>query len=174
MTTKSVGLAVVFVSLVITHAAFVDYRSWSPNARRGISLASETMILQQSGYLQDRKFACAEISISACYRAWWKGGTRTRWTQSGLCAGVFELLVLMKGSLTRLLILDVLSTQPKNKLQLADQLDIDWKAVDRHMKKLLEYNLVGVYITVGTSTVFAITQKGKHALDLAVDYYSAR
>jgi predicted ArsR family transcriptional regulator len=90
---------------------------------------------------------------------------------SGLCSGVFELLVVMKGGHTRLLILDALAHQPKNKLQLAAQLAIDWKAIDRHMKKLLEYSLVEAYITVGTCTLFIITEKGKHALTLAGQYY---
>src|SRR5262249_51892091 len=130
--------------------------------------SSEAMILQQNGYLQDRKFACSEISLSESCRNGWKGANRSKWSESGLCAGVFELLVQMKGGLTRLLILDALCEKPRNKLQLAEQLAIDWKAIDRHVERLLEYNLVEAYITVGTCTMFAITEKGRHALALAL------
>ena len=172
MTTKTVALAVVLVSLILTHAAFVDYRSWNASGRRVAAPASEAAVLQQDGYLKERRYAGFDVCVSGSYRGAWKGGTRSKWTELGLCNGVFELLVLMKGGLTRLLILDALANQPKNKLQLADQLAIDWKAVDRHIEKLLEYNLVQPYITVGTCTLFTITEKGKHALALAGEHYS--
>ena len=172
MTTKTVALAVVFVSAILTHAAFVDYRSWNSSSRRLVAPASEAAVVQQDGYLQERKYAATEISASGCHRGAWRGGTRSRWTESGLCNGVFESLVMMKGGLTRLLILGALAGQPRNKLQLAGQLRIDWKAVDRHVEKLLEYNLVQPYITVGTCTLFTITEKGKRALTLASEYYS--
>jgi chromosome segregation and condensation protein ScpB len=57
--------------------------------------------------------------------------------------------------------------EPKNKLQLAHELGIDWKAVDRHMAKLLQYSLVTEVVTVGTCKVYAITQKSRQALELA-------
>lgn len=57
-------------------------------------------------------------------------------------------------------------TRPKNKLQLARQLGIDWKAVDGHMSKLVSYGLVSEVAVVGTCRLYAITQKGQCALDL--------
>ena len=57
--------------------------------------------------------------------------------------------------------------EPKNKLQLSHELGIDWKAVHGHMTKLLEYSLVGEVVTAGTCRVYAITQKGMRALELA-------
>ena len=60
-----------------------------------------------------------------------RGKTRNRWTGSGMCAGVYELLVQMKGGPTRARLLALLA-EPKNKLQLANELGIDWKAVAKH------------------------------------------
>ena len=48
------------------------------------------------------------------------------------------MLVKMKGGRTRTMLLRSL-LEPKNKLQLSHELGIDWKAVDGHMTKLLEY-----------------------------------
>ena len=56
--------------------------------------------------------------------------------------------------------------EPKNKLQLSHELRIDWKAVDGHIAKLLQFNLVQEILTVGTCKVYSITQKGKRALEL--------
>jgi predicted transcriptional regulator len=79
---------------------------------------------------------------------------------------VFELLVRMKGGRTRTLLLKSLH-EPRNKLQLSHELDIDWKAVDGHIAKLQQYDLVSEVVTVGTCRVYAITEKGKLALELA-------
>ena len=57
--------------------------------------------------------------------------------------------------------------EPKNKLQLSHELGIDWRAVDGHMTKLLEYTLVSAVVAAGTCRVYAITQKGMRALELA-------
>jgi predicted transcriptional regulator len=120
-------------------------------------------------YLQARKLAAAEITLdvgSNDRRNIWRGVIKSKWTESGLCCGVFELLVRMKGGRTRTMLLRSL-LEPKNKLQLSHELGIDWKAVDGHMSKLLQYSLVTKVVTVGTCKVYAITQKGRLALELA-------
>ena len=95
-------------------------------------------------YLQTRKLAGAELSLDLGTHervSIWRGQTKSKWTENGLCCGVFELLVKMKGGRTRKTLLRLL-LEPKNKLQLSHELDIDWKAVDGHVVKLLHYNLV--------------------------------
>jgi predicted transcriptional regulator len=123
-------------------------------------------------YLQARKLAGAVLSLDlgAYDRVGiWRGRTKSRWTENGLCCGVFELLVKMKGGKTRKTLLRLL-LEPKNKLQLSRELDIDWKAVDSHVVKLLHYNLVGEIVTAGTCRIYSITEKGRRALELADEW----
>lgn len=157
---KTVSIVIaLFTALTLTHAAFVDYRSGASDARAEVKQPS------QMQYLQTRKFGIEWHSfLSECFR----GKTRQRWTESGMCTGVYELLVQMKGGPTRTKLLSLL-TEPKNKLQLANELGVDWKAVDRHVGKLLEFNLVQVAVVVGTCTVYVATEKGRRALALASD-----
>lgn len=156
--TASVIVAL-FTALTLTHAAFVDYRSGASDAR------TEVKQINQMQYLQTRKFGIEWHSmLGECFR----GKTRHRWTESGMCAGVYELLVQMRGGPTRTKILE-LTAGPKNKLQLANELGIDWKAVDRHVEKMLEFNLVQVAAVAGTCRVYVATEKGKRALTLASD-----
>jgi len=49
----------------------------------------------------------------------------------------------MRGGPTRRRLLRLLA-QPRNKLQLANEAGIDWKAVDRHIGRMLECSLVRV------------------------------
>lgn len=156
--TASIVVAL-FTALTLTHAAFVDYRSGSSDAR------ADAKQINQMQYLQTRKFGIEWHSmLGECFR----GKTRYRWTGSGMCSGVYELLVQMKGGPTRARLLALL-VEPKNKLQLANALGIDWKAVDRHVEKMLEFNLVQVAAVVGTCTVYVATEKGKRALALTSD-----
>jgi predicted transcriptional regulator len=127
------------------------------------------MAANQMSYLQARKLAGAEITLDVGgndRRGVWRGVIKSKWTESGLCCGVFELLVRMKGGRTRTMLLRSL-LEPKNKLQLSHVVGIDWKAVDAHISRLLQYSLVAEVMAVGTCRVYAITQKGRQALKLA-------
>lgn len=72
----------------------------------------------------------------------------------------------MKGGPTRARLLGLLRHEPMNKLQLANELDIDWKAVDRHIERLADCCLVEVAAVAGPCTVFRITEKGVRALSI--------
>jgi predicted ArsR family transcriptional regulator len=72
----------------------------------------------------------------------------------------------MRGGPTRLRLLKLLA-EPRNKLQMANELGIDWKAVDRHVERMLAYGLVKVIAVAGTCTVYSITEKGTRALALS-------
>lgn len=168
MSTKTISLSLfLFTALTLTHAAFVNYRSGAAEIQPQFRTDTGPMLLaNQMAYLQTRKYAAAELLVENFARGpAWKGTTRLTWTGSSLCCGVFELLVCMKGSGTRRILLKSLA-EPKNKLQLARELGIDWKAVDGHMRKLAIYGLVTEAAVVGTCRLYAITQKGKCALRL--------
>src|SRR6185503_11492071 len=167
MSTKSLSMAVfLFAAVTLTHAAFIDYRSGAAEIQPQFRTMQDSKIAEnQMLYLQARKLACTELTLEARgpKNGFWRGLVRSRWTESGLCCGVFELLVRMKGGETRTNLLRSL-LEPKNKLQLSRELGIDWKAVDGHIAKLLQFALVQEVFMVGTCKVYSITQKGKHAL----------
>lgn len=56
--------------------------------------------------------------------------------------------------------------QPKNKLQLATALGIDWKAVDKHFQMLEKRGLIHPAATKGTTTWYELTEKGSRLLQL--------
>ena len=170
MSTRFLSLALfLFTAISITHAALVDYRSGAAETQPKFKAIQENKMANQMMYLQARKFAGAELSLGdfgvASKRDLWRGLTRSKWTENGLCCGVFELLVKMKGGKTRTSLLKSI-IEPKNKLQLSRELGIDWKAVDSHMLKLLQYDLAVEVMAVGTCRVYAITEKGLRALEL--------
>jgi hypothetical protein len=169
MSTKNISLAVLlFTALTLTHAAFVDYRSGAAETQPQFrTMQDAKMAANQMAYLQARKLAGAEITfdVRGPARGIWRGYVRSKWTESGLCCGVFELLVRKKGGETRMMLLKSL-LEPKNKLQLSHELGIDWKAVDSHISKMLQFCLVQEVVTVGTCKVYSITQKGRRALAL--------
>lgn len=176
MSTKTISLAVfLFTALTLTHAALVDYRSGAAETQPQFKTMQDSKIGgNQMLYLQARKLAGAELSLgdfgADSRRGVWRGLTRSRWTEMGLCCGVFDLLVNMRGGRTRTMLLRSL-LEPKNKLQLSHEFGIDWKAVDGHMTRLLQYGLADEIMIVGTCRVYATTRKGKCALELADNWH---
>jgi hypothetical protein len=171
MSTKTLSLVLfLFTALTLTHAALVDYRSGAAETQPQFRKAQDgNSAANQMLYLHTRKLAGAEITLDVSNsdrRGVWRGLVRSKWTESGLCCGVFELLVRMKGGRTRTALLKAL-IEPRNKLQLSHELGIDWKAVDGHVAKMLQYGLVSEVVAVGTCRVYAITEKGRLALELA-------
>ncbi len=145
---------VLFTALTLTHAAFVDYRTFGDRADKNPA---------QMPYLQIRKFGVMSLTLE---REPWSGQVRAEWIRNGVCCGTYEMLVKMRGGPTRIRLLKLLA-EPKNKLQLANELSIDWKAADRHVERLLACGLVQVLAVAGTCTVYSITEKGSRALALA-------
>jgi predicted transcriptional regulator len=95
----------------------------------------------------------------------WRGQIRSVWSRSRFSYDTFRLLVRMRGAQTRLKLMHSLN-EPKNKLQLATALGIDWKAVDKHVQVLEEKGLIHPTVTSGTATFYEITDKGKRALEV--------
>jgi DNA-binding transcriptional ArsR family regulator len=71
----------------------------------------------------------------------------------------------MKGGKTRVNLLESLE-EPKNKLQLAKELKMDWKAVDRHIEILLKNGLITVSDSIGNVKYYSLAAKGREILKL--------
>ena len=100
-----------------------------------------------------------------CAALIWRGRVRSVWGQSRFSYDTFRLLVRMRGSQTRLKLMRSLNP-PRNKLQLATALGIDWKAVDKHVQVLEKNGLIQAASTSGTATYYVITDKGTSLLQL--------
>ncbi len=95
----------------------------------------------------------------------WRGRMKSKWTDLGFDSDVFGLFVRMKGAKTRIRLLDALS-KPKDRLQLAQELGLDWKAVDRHIEILDKYGFVHETVAYGKVRMYALTSTGKLLLQL--------
>jgi predicted transcriptional regulator len=95
----------------------------------------------------------------------WRGHVRSVWGRSRFSYDTFRLLVRMRGAQTRLKLMHSLDS-PKNKLQLATALGIDWKAVDKHVQVLEKNGLIHASSTAGTTTFYEVTGKGRDLLQV--------
>jgi predicted transcriptional regulator len=95
----------------------------------------------------------------------WRGHVRSVWGQSRFSYDTFRLLVKMRGAQTRVKLMHSLNS-PKNKLQLATALGIDWKAVDKHVHVLEKNGLIEATSTSGTATFYEVTEKGKNLIQV--------
>ena len=95
----------------------------------------------------------------------WRGRTRSMWLKLGFDQDVFKLFMKMRGAPTRLKLLQSLST-PKDRAQLAQDLGIDWKAVDRHVELLEKYGFVKGKSLEGVTKYYELTPVGSTLLKL--------
>lgn len=95
----------------------------------------------------------------------WKGRVRSTWSKQGYDYDVFRVVARMRGSPTRIKLLNLLGL-PKNKMQLAKELEMDWKTVDKHLGTLQKHNLVEEMALVGNSKYYIISEHGKKVLAL--------
>ena len=95
----------------------------------------------------------------------WRGHVRSVWGQSRFSYDTFRLLVKMRGAQTRLKLMHSLNA-PKNKLQIATALGIDWKAVDKHVHVLEKNGLIHATSTSGTATFYEVTGKGRDLIQV--------
>ncbi|AFU59174.1 MAG: winged helix-turn-helix domain-containing protein [Nitrososphaera sp.] len=96
----------------------------------------------------------------------WRGKVRSTWSKQGYDYDTFKLLTRMRGSPMRIRLLNAINSSPKNKLQLAKELDVDWKTIDNHIEMLLHSRLVEERTVVGTARYYAITHDGIKVLSL--------
>ncbi len=93
-----------------------------------------------------------------------KGYVRRVWSRNYFDYDVFRLVVRMRGASTRQRILRQLF-QPMNRYQLARELGIDWKSVDRHVDLLLRYGLIEDVEGSG-ERAYRLSERGKRLLEL--------
>jgi predicted transcriptional regulator len=74
----------------------------------------------------------------------------------------------MKGAETRLSLLGALLT-PKDRLQLAQELGLDWKAIDYHINLFNRYGLVYEQQVSGRVKMYKLTSLGEMLLGLLRD-----
>jgi len=95
----------------------------------------------------------------------WKGKTKSQWRKEGYDYDTFRLVVRMRGSSTRIRVLNAILDKPKNKLQLAKELGVDWKTVDNHVRMLMESRLIEEK-SIDISKCYLITENGRKVLSL--------
>jgi len=99
----------------------------------------------------------------------WRGKVRSRWESLGFDSGIFELFIRMKGAKTRLSLLDALSV-PKDRMRLARELGVDWRAVDYHIYRLGKCGLVQEDRAFGNVKLYGLTTSGETLLRLLREF----
>lgn len=96
----------------------------------------------------------------------WRGKVRSQWHRQGYDYDMFRLVASMRGSATRVELLNAVVDTPKNKLQLAKELGVDWKTIDNHVEVLLKNGLVEERMVIGTSRYYGATRNANKMLSL--------
>lgn len=99
----------------------------------------------------------------------WRGKMRTRWETLGFDSDIFDLFLKMKGAKTRMSLLDSLS-RPKDRMQLAQELGLDWKAVNYHVILLCRYGLINESDAFGKVKIYRLTKQGEILLQLLREF----
>ena len=99
----------------------------------------------------------------------WRGKVRSRWESLGFDSAVFELFTRMKGAKTRLSLLDALSV-PKDRMRLARELGVDWRAIDYHIYRLSKCGLVQEDRAFGNVKLYGLTTSGETLLRLLREF----
>jgi DNA-binding MarR family transcriptional regulator len=172
MTTTATGTvtSVTSVTTVTTGAAGETTTTESQGAHGGTPIFGA--YLQGASLLREAQavsILLAPVAWIVLGGAWvWRGRVRSRYTELGFGSDVFELFMKMKGGATRIRVLSTLST-PKDRLQLAEELGVDWKTVDRHVQILNRYGFVREQAAVGTVRLYEMTPIGRMLLNLFDD-----
>ena len=95
----------------------------------------------------------------------WRGRMKTTWLRQGFSRELFKLFVVMRGATTRLNLMKALSA-PKDRNQLAKELDCDWVNIDRQVRLLLRHNLLSEKIAFGNVKLYELSPSGYELLIL--------
>ena len=133
------------------------YHPWPANNSGQYGLNAGDYLLAQ---LQVGSYAFAPISWGLVVGAWiWRGRIKSQWTQLGLTEDLFRLLMKMRGSGTRALIMSELET-PKDRFQLSKDLGLDWTTVNYQVGVLSRYGLVTEDTAYGNVRLYKLTPIG--------------
>jgi hypothetical protein len=120
-------------------------------------------------FLEERSPIIAPLSWFFVGGLWiWRGRMKSIWQASGFESDIFQLFVKMKGGNTRVRLLNSLSV-PKDRFQLAQELDLDWKAVDYQVELLRKHGFIRQWKAYGKVRMYEITPMGKKLLELLGD-----
>jgi hypothetical protein len=92
----------------------------------------------------------------------WRGKVRSAWCKQGYDYDTFRLMARMKGSPIRVRLLSNVATA-KNRLQLANELEVDWKTIDNHIELLIRNGLIEETFIVGACRYYVISEHGRKA-----------
>lgn len=116
--------------------------------------------------MQARSVLLTPASWIAVAGVWvWKGRVRSKWKGRNLDRGVFNLMLRTKGGKSRESILREL-TIPKDRLQLAKALELNWKTVDYHIGLLMNEGLIQESGAYGNVRLYRLTSTGTALLQV--------
>ncbi|MDT7877777.1 MAG: winged helix-turn-helix domain-containing protein [Candidatus Caldarchaeales archaeon] len=95
----------------------------------------------------------------------YKGVVRHLWSKSMFDYSIFRLMVRMRGASTRVRMLRSLE-RPMNRYQLARELGIDWKTVDRNIELLKSHGLILESQGGAGERFYTLSPYGQKLLDL--------
>lgn len=99
---------------------------------------------------------------------WRTGAAAHKWNNAGFSKNIYDLMIKMRGSSSRLVLLQSLSS-PRHRTELSELSGLDWKEVDRNLELLQSYGLVSVFVQTGSVKVYQITEQGRLLLRLVED-----
>lgn len=115
-------------------------------------------------FLESQSLISAPAGWVAITGVWvWRGRVRAEWKRFGLDKEVFRIVMKMKGSQARISILGSLLV-PRDRFQLAKELNLDWTTVDHHVRVLLKYELIQEHSAYGNVKIYELTGIGKKLL----------
>lgn len=86
--------------------------------------------------------------------------------KAGFDRRVYDLMVKMRGSSSRLSILQSLVETAHHRNELSEMTGIDWKEVDRQIGLLEQYGFVSVESQAGPIKVYRLTDQGRALVNL--------
>lgn len=118
-------------------------------------------------------FVAAPASWIAVVGVWvWRGRMRTKWQEVGFDREVFKLFMKMKGGGTRVQVLKNLRS-PKDRAQIAQELGLDWRTIDDHVKRLQNHGFIRAKSAYGNVKIYELTAMGNALLGLIDDMEGA-
>jgi len=158
-------VAITVLTLIAIFNTFAFVSLFLPSLTSGLAPSGSPLTLALEGAKSVSPLTFP-LSWSVVGFAWiWRGRIRSRWKSAGLDSDSFRLILKMKGGPTRLSILKALAA-PKDRLQLANELSLDWKTVDHHIRVLTEYGFIKATSSYGTIVLYGITKQGETLLKL--------
>jgi DNA-binding HxlR family transcriptional regulator len=159
----------VFASICTILALYFYFQSISPGGSACLNPPCATPPKQPELAVFPTSFAIISVSSWAAFGfalAFWRqqgSGNSLRFslTNAGFDKNVYDLMVKMRGSGSRLSILQGLVEAPRHRNQLSEITGIDWKEVDRQVGLLERYGFVSVNAQAGPIKEYKLTEQGR-------------